>query len=222
MNEFVKIGLIGVGGYILYEYLFGTPAQAVVGNAPSTSIAPTGVITTNVPVAPSVNLSAGTLPGGQVAAKANAGAAMTVSQWNYYQNLDRPGGNIILGGPNIPSGNVIYADWQAAFNSAGAIVGPQPSGVSGLGYILNLSDLPTPSEIGWGVGDDEFEYGLGNLLNGARVGSLGFRGLGGIVDAPENNAAYIDQGVFLEAAATDGGLDSSSQDFYLAAGLPIK
>lgn len=224
MNEALKIGLIGIGGYFLYEYLFGTsviPVAAVATVASGTSIAPSGVVSTSIANTPATSIS------GNVAKFASSGALMTSSQWNYYQNLDNPGGNIILGGPNVPSGNISYAQWQAAFNAPGTVVGPQPSsamattGVTGLGHIINLNDLPTPSELGWGVGDDEFEYGLGNLINGARVGALGFRGLSGIVDAPENNAAYIDENVFIEAAATDGGLDASSQDFYLAAGLPI-
>lgn len=247
MNEALKIGLFAVGGYFLYEYLFA-PATAVAAPASSvaagTSIAPSGVVTTSSGATPATNVT------GQVAKFAASGALMTSSQWNYYQNLDNPGGNIILGGPSIPSGNISYAQWQAAFNSLGAVIGPQPAAglvstsaqpvgvnaMAGLGHIINLDDLTTPSELGWGVGDDEFEYGLGVLL-GAKPGAMkygvrhetdarwvarGFSGLSSIVNAPENNAAYIDENVFIEAAATDGGLDASSQDFYLAAGLPIK
>jgi hypothetical protein len=220
MNDFLKYALLGVGGYLVYEYLFGassaSPASAAsVGSG--SSIAPTGTVSTSVVSAP------GTRSGGQVAAFASSGATMTSSQWNYYQNLDNPGGNIILGGPNVPGGNITYAQWMAAFNAPGTVVGPQPGGVSGLGHLINLNNLPSQPEIGWGVGDDEFDYGLGYLImQGAKPGSMGhFRGLSGIVDAPENNAAYIDENVFNEAAATNGGLDSSSQDFYLAAGLPV-
>ena len=230
MNEALKLALIGVGGYFLYEYFFGvsaasTPVTSAVGPS-TTSIAPSGVVTTSS--APATNAS------GQVAKFAASGALMTSSQWNYYQNLDNPGGNIILGGPNVPSGNISYAQWQAAFNSPGVVVGPQPTSsvavnqtqpagvtavLAGLGHIINLNDLPIETQLGWGVGDDEFEYGLGRIMMGAKPGAM--RGFSGIVDAPENNAAYIDEGVFIEAAGTDGGLDSSSQDFYLAAGLPV-
>lgn len=191
MNDGLKIALVGIGGYFLYEYLFA-PATTVAAVAPTTS----GVVSTpTIPVAMATTSN-------QIAQFAGNNSLMTVSQWNYYANQTNPGKvPIILGGVNDNNQPVSYAQYQAYFAAPGAIVGVQP-GVSGLGAIVNLVNMFKGAKVGSGFGEQEF-------LN---------QGLGTLVDDALMSAGYIDEGPFTEAASWNGSAsDTSTNDFYLAA-----
>lgn len=189
MNDGLKIALVGIGGYFLYEYLFAAPVASTV------PVSTTGVVAT-----PPVPVSA--TSSSQIAQFAANNSLMTVSQWNYYANQTNPGKvPIILGGVGDNNVPVTYAQYQGYFGSPGAIVGVQP-GVSGLGAIVNLVNMFKGTKLGSGFGEEEF------LSNG----------LGTLVDDALMSAGYIDEGPMVEAASWNGSAsDLSTADFYLAA-----
>jgi hypothetical protein len=247
-----KVLLVGVGGYILYEYLFATPAAstAAVASTPTTSIAPAGAITTTPaspvvvsavapgtvstgnPTVASVETPIGSLTASQLLAAASGDPAVvngnaTAYVWNWYM-YELTGVTPFL---NLGGAYTSLISAQTYLNAVHNYLNGQPGGltglVRGLGEILNLSSLKTPSKIGWGVGDEEFLATVGSgaagmgILAGARPGSLTMRGLGILEDDAENNAAYIDEQPFIDAWGVDGGLDSTTTDFYLAAGIAV-
>lgn len=189
MNEFLKVAAIGVGGYFLYEWLFGTTTTTVAATTtPSSNTVAVPVTTVPAPTAVYPLPSASAL-------QAVAGAANTMLnfyQWNYYYSQ-------LTGRPTtwpINTNTTTLMTVNAYLSILGA------NGVSGLGEIINLTDLFQGVAPGTGVGTREFTA-LGNLR--------------ALVDDPNNSAAYIDEDNFNLAAAFGGSQDSTTTDFYLAA-----
>jgi hypothetical protein len=203
MDEIVKIGLIGLGAYVVYNYLIAPAAvTTTTGTAPVT----TPVTTVAAPVI--------TTSADQAAAGA-AGLTGTIWQWNYYANV----GQLIIGPTSSGlnwSGPWTLAQYQSFLTLPTTVLIPQtvapisvPTAVSassnamaGLGLLIDLTTLYSGSSPN-GVGAKEFSAK---------------QGLGLLVDDSLMSAAYIDEDPFNEAAAWNGSQsDITTADFYLAA-----
>lgn len=203
--------LLAVAGFLGYEWLVNasaTAASSSTGTTPVTSQTATQTTATTgttsvapVTVAPAV-LSNATALQAQVA----SGALLSISLWNYYNNLSNPGATIILGPTSYGDLPITYAQYQSAFQQSGVDLGPQPLG--GLGLIIDLQKMFAGVPMGQGFGAREFKAPLGY--------QLGY-GMGVIEDDALMSAGYIDENPFNEAAAFGGSQsDSTTADFYLA------
>jgi hypothetical protein len=220
MNDILKFGLIGIGGYFLYEYLFGT----------STPITTASSGTGTTPVAP----SAAPATAASQLAQMESASLLTSSQWNYYERAASPNAVIILDGSKAgdTGAPMSFAAYQALAANPNALLSAPGSnsplsGGEGLGMIIDLQKLFSGVPVGKGFGAREFSAGIKYGLSGLglliqsqendyrRIINDGH--LGDIVDDPLMSAAYIDEGVLLEAAAFGGSAnDPTTKDFYLA------
>lgn len=181
--------LLAVAGFLGYEWLVNvsaTAASSSTGTTPVTSQTATQTTALQAQVA--------------------SGALLSISQWNYYNNLSNPGATIILGPTSYGDSPITYAQYQSAFQQSGVDLGPQPLG--GLGLIIDLQKMFAGVPMGQGFGAREFKAPLGY--------QLGY-GMGVIEDDALMSAGYIDENPFNEAAAFGGSQsDSTTADFYLA------
>lgn len=199
-----KIAL-GLGGaFLLYEWYTGGLSSLLGGAstvpAPATT-APIGTGTATVPVtatpaspAPYVVSNPFVKPtAAQLVAQAGGVNQLNYFQWNYYYAQ-------LTGHPTLwttvtqDGVTLMTADqYLAMLNNAGV------SGLGGLGMIIDLQSMFAGMTPGSGFGVEEFN------------------GLGIIEDNPNNSAAYIDEGPFVEASGVNGSNDGSVSDFLLAA-----
>ena len=201
--------VLGISGAaLLYEWYTGglskfinsTPVIAPNGSAqlPSSNVPGTsgsGTQPLNLPSSASLIAAAsadGYTPVNQ--------AAFNVYQWNYYYSkvTGKDNSQLFIGsssvsGTSVPGSADTYLSW----------LGNWSSGLKGLGMIISLGPLYFGDELGSGFGEKEFSA---------------LSGLEAIVDDSTNNAAYIDEGPFNEAAMNNGSCaDGNVNDFLLAA-----
>lgn len=100
MGDLLKYGLLAVGGYLLYEYFYGTPATTTpvstttLPNTSVQSLQPGGVASNSGSIVPPTSAPATSLVSttfqsqlqalATAYAQANGGAGLNVDQWNYY------------------------------------------------------------------------------------------------------------------------------------------
>ncbi len=136
-----KIGLIGVAGFGLYEYLSGG-LSSLFGGATTTSVPASS---TPIPTAPVVPPSNPMPSSAQLIAAAGA-TTQNIYQWNYwYEKLTGRGSSFNLVTFPVDGGTSVTADTYLSYL--------QGLGLSGLGTIIDLTDYLGQGD---GFGTDEF------------------------------------------------------------------
>jgi hypothetical protein len=203
MNDFLKVALLGVGGYFIYEYLFGSSTPVIASTTPVTSQTVTQAIATTGTVATPVTNPVSIPSAAALTTKAGS-STQNLYQWIYWYNaLTGRGSNWDTLTWPVDGSTIMDASTFLGYLGNMGLSGLR----GGLGMIVDLQKLFAGVKPGTGFGAREFSAGP----------QYGLTGLGTIVDDSLMSAGYIDENVLNEAAAFGGSeSDPTTQDFYLA------
>jgi hypothetical protein len=117
-SDVLKLGLVAVGAYFLYEYFYGTPSASTAASTASTNTA-----TTSTSVAVNQATTLNKVMAAVTADNGDVTSYQSVDFWNFYYNqirgaMSAPGHEILFPGAD-PNKQYSINEWWGAMMAAG-------------------------------------------------------------------------------------------------------